>query len=172
MRVHLLRFVRAAILPTVALVAVLAIFPGRSRVALHVYALVLCGLALLRLVDAIRRAHPPARSSAFERALRRPARRIQRLEELEALEREIMLATGSAFDFHFRLRPALRATATQLLAIRRGVDLDASPDAARRLLGEEAFALVRSDRELPQDRHGPGVRPVELRALVDALEAL
>ena len=68
------------------------------------------------------------------------------------MEREVALGLATAFDLHYRLRPRLRRIATELLAARRGIDLDGSPEAARRVLGDDAWEIVRGDREPPHER--------------------
>jgi hypothetical protein len=107
-----------------------------------------------------------------DEALDLPEHDEERLPELERLEREVTLGTASAHDLHFRLRPTLRETAANLLAVRRGIDLDGQPARARAALGEDTWQLVRRDVEPPADRLGRGVDPARLRAAVDALEAL
>ena len=82
----------------------------------------------------------------------------------------MLLSTKTAFYLHYRIRPELREIAAYRLSSRRGIDLDGEPDAARRLLGPEAWELVRPDREPPADRLGPGSSLRELAAAVDALE--
>jgi hypothetical protein len=69
------------------------------------------------------------------------------------------------------LRPVLSDIATARLA-RRGVRLSRDHDEARRLLGPEAWELVRPDRPQPPDRRAPGIAPRELEAVLDRLEAL
>ncbi len=54
---------------------------------------------------------------------------------------------------------------------RRGVDLDRGGAAARALLGEEGYALVRADRPAPEDRFAPGPPAAAVEALIDRLEA-
>ena len=95
-----------------------------------------------------------------------------RVPELERIEREVTLGQTTAFDLHFRLRPTLRRIASELLRARRGIDLDANPEAARRALGDETWELVRADREPPHDRFGPGIELESLRHVVVSLEAL
>jgi hypothetical protein len=92
--------------------------------------------------------------------------------DLAQLEREVTLVLMTSFDVHFRFRPTLRSMARELLASRRGLDLDRDRDAARRVLGEEAWEVVRPDREPPLDRFGPGLDLPTLRAAVSALEAI
>lgn len=167
-----LRLASLAAAPTAGLVAAVLLAPDRARLAVHVYLLVLTGIALAGLVAAIRRAYAEAGPSRFELALRRRPARHGRLAELARLEREVALASANAFDLHYRLRPVVREVAGGLLAARRGIDLDARPDAARAALGEDAWELARGDRPPPADRSGPGFAPERLLAVVAALEAL
>jgi hypothetical protein len=159
-------------LPTAALGLALVIVPGRIELVVHVYGLVVLGLALVAVVGAISRAAGNAPPSAFEAALRRSKQEPERLSQLAKLERETSLAQASAFDLHFRLRPELREVAAGLLAGRRGVDLDGEPERSRELLGEETWELVRADREPPHERAAPGLDTAALRRVVAALESL
>jgi hypothetical protein len=92
--------------------------------------------------------------------------------ELERFEREIALAMATAFDVHYRLRPTLRGIAGELLAARRGLHLDDDRDAARRVLGEDTWEIVRADRQPPRDRAAAGIDLRSLDSVVASLEAL
>jgi hypothetical protein len=124
-------------------------------------------LALAALVGyvAVRRLAPPKRRRA-----RRGAARPELPHRLERLERLVAVAVGSAVDLHTGVRPALREIAGQRLA-RRGIALDADPDAPR-LLGDDLWEIVRPDRPVPDriDRRGLPLR--ELRRHLDTLESL
>jgi hypothetical protein len=167
-----LRVGRLPALLTVALVVLLVALPGRTELVLHVYALAIAAVALAHLVGAVRAGHPAAAGSPFDAALQRRARRDERLPELAKVEREVSLGMATAFDLHYRLRPSLRRIAGELLAARRGIDLDGSPEAARKALGEETWEIVRADREPPRDRYGAGLELPALREVVTSLEAL
>lgn len=156
---------------TVVLAVLVVVLPGRIDLAVRVYVLALAGLAAIHLLRALRAAHPRT-PSRFEAALRTRGDRAGRLPGLEQLEREVTLATSTAFDLHYRLRPTLRRIAGELLAARRGVDLDGDPAAARTALGEEAWQLVRADRDPPRDRFATGADLASLGAIVTSLEAL
>ena len=93
------------------------------------------------------------------------------MRQLERLEREITLGRQNAWDLHNRLCPTLRETAAGLLAA-RGVDLERDPVRAQRLLGEDAWELVRLDRVAPEHRHDPGVPAAALDRALAALEGL
>lgn len=167
--------IRVAQLPallTVALVVLLIVLPGRRELVLHVYTLLLAAIALFHLVRAVRTARPVASASPFDAALRQHTRREERLPELAKVEREVSLGMSTAFDLHYRLRPPLRRIAGELLAARRGIDLDASPESARVALGEATWELVRPDREPPRDRYAAGLELAALHAVVVSLEAL
>lgn len=166
---------RAAQLPallTIALVVLLIVLPGRTGLVLHVYALAVATIALVHVVRFVRAAYPAAAASPFDSALRARTRRDERLPELARVEREVSLGMATAFDLHYRLRPSLRRIAGELLAARRGIDLDASPEAARKALGDETWEVVRADREPPRDRYGAGLELGALRSVVSSLEAL
>src|SRR5688500_17457846 len=119
-----------ALLPVV-LVVLLVALPGRTELVLHVYALAIAAIALSHLVGAVRAAYPGAAESVFDAALRTRARREERLPEFAKVEREVSLGMATAFDLHYRLRPPLRRIAGELLAARRGIDLDGDRKSTR-----------------------------------------
>jgi hypothetical protein len=167
--------IRLAQLPallTVVLVVLLVVLPGRAELVLHVYALAIAAIALVHLIRVVRRAHPVATASPFDTALRKRRRRSERLPELARVEREVSLGMATAFDLHYRLRPPLRRVAGELLAARRGIDLEGSPEAARKALGDQTWEIVRADREPPRDRYGAGLELATLHTVVESLEAL
>lgn len=167
-----LRVAQLPVVLTLAAAVLLLTFRDRAELILHAYALALAAIALGHLVRAVRRGLPAPGPSAFDAGLRRRTSRQERLPELEQVERDVALGLSAAFDLHYRLRPSLRRTASELLAARRGIDLDGNPEAARRALGEETWELVRPDREPPAERFGPGLEPASLRRVVASLEAL
>jgi hypothetical protein len=167
-------FVRAGrllLVPTLALLAVLAFLPGRTELAIRVYALVLCGAALVVMVAALRRVYPQATPLRPRRA---PSGHTSRDAPamLARLEQEVALGAAGSFDLHHHLRPRLRTIAAELLAARRRVSLDGDQLEARALLGEEAWELVRSDRPRPEDRLARGAAPDVLDRVVASLERL
>ena len=147
--------------------------PGQRALALDVYLLYLGGVLLPALVQAAREAQPLDPHSPFALALaRRRPRPRDRLKELVREEREVALSMDAAYDLHVRLRPTLRLIAEHRLASRRGVDLDSQQERARELLGDEAWDLVRADRDPPQERFARGIAPDTLREIVDRIERL
>ena len=136
------------------------------------YVLFVGGLLLLGLVRATGDTGDLGERSLYERALRRRERKPARPGELAKLEREVVLASGTSFDLHFRLRPVLREIAAHRLATRRGLALDTGSPEVRGLVGDELWDVVRPDREPPDDRFGPGLPLARLRVALDRLESI
>ena len=89
-----------------------------------------------------------------------------------ANERLVVMARTSALQVHAYLRPVLVEIATQRL-VANGQALDRMSDVTgRRILGDDLWEIVRLDRGFPEDRHGPGVNPQTLEAMLDVLERL
>ena len=168
MRKDLFTAVRSLVVPTIGLIGLAIVAPGRLEVGVRIYALVLSAAAIVVLLRALRRAYPPE-TALHEPATTAPERRPP--PTLGRIEHEVALGIAGSFDLHYRLVPRLRSVAAGLLEARRKVSL-AQVDTAHALLGEEAWALVRPDRPAPQERLGRGVPPRELERVVDALEAI
>lgn len=162
-----------SVVATIGVAVTLFLLPGRRHLALDVYVLVLGALGLLAAVRATRAAspevHEPALAAELEDPLDVPP---ERPRELERLEREVYLSLGSSFYLHHRLRPVLREIASHRMLRNHGVELDARPEAARRLLGDQAWEWLRDDRPEPRDRWAQGPPLSELRGVVDALERI
>ena len=115
-----------------------------------------------------------ARQVARSRRLsRRPSRRTPRRlapDELLRMEREIVLGSADATP----TPAAAAAPASGGGGAPRGphgFDLERRPEAARALLGEDAWELLRPDRPEPDDRNDPGVLG-GVDAMIARLEAL
>ena len=108
----------------------------------------------------------------FGRLVRAPRRRRRRGQAravlgpafVERATRDLELASGSAVRFE-QLRGRLREIAERRLA---GRGLRFESDAARALLGEEAWLLL--DQPLERDKFAPGPTSAELDRLLEALE--
>jgi hypothetical protein len=157
---------------TVGLVVVLGVRPVSVRTILAAYVLVLAAIALAALTRVAREASERYEVSPFERALRGAAQTPARPPELVRTEREIMLGIANAGHLHMRLLPILRESAAARLAAHHNVELERRPDAARALLGDEAWQLLRPDLPPAEDRNAPGLPLRRLRSLVDTLERL
>jgi hypothetical protein len=160
----------AVVLATIGLVLALITRPSDSNLAFEAYVLFAGALGMALLVRATARLFPPQTPSRIERP-RRQRRKEKRLGELVRIERELEMATQSAFDTHYRLRPLLRELAETRLE-RRGVDLDAPGGRAEELLGPDAWEIVRPDLVRPAEHHAAGVRLDAVDRAVTALEAL
>ena len=156
----------------IVLAVVHAAAPGRGALELDVFILVAGAFAVLTAVIATRQAFPPAEGSALAEALEREEREPERPPELERTERLMTLASTTAFDLHFRLRPILREVAEQRLADRRGLRLDAGGPQVEQALGEELWEIVRPDRVAPHRRFEPGAPPATLERAVERLESI
>jgi hypothetical protein len=156
-----------SVLASGALLLAHLVAPGWTALELDIYVLVVGGLAVLLVVVAAREAYPREDGSALAEALAREPEEPRRPPELQRLERELTMATSTAFDVHVRLRPVLREIAATRLAA-RGLRLDQGED----VLGGELWELVRDDRPSPAQRNAPGIPPAALRRAVERLEAL
>lgn len=127
--------------------------------------LVLAGIAVAACVSLL-----PDPRATRRRARVTPA--PSRPDQLVALERLVVSAGTSAVHVHAYLRPLLVEIAARRLA-GRGQTLERMPDAVgREVLGERLWDVVRPDRPFPGDRHGPGIAPRELQAMLAVLERL
>jgi hypothetical protein len=161
--------IQLVLLPSVALVVVLLVAPQRATLEIHVWLLVVLGLAFLAFMRFVQALYPRV-PSPFDGSLRRPQVSAERPGSLSRLEREVSMAGSAAFDVHFRLRPVIAALATELLSSRRGIDLERDPDQAHAALGDDVWELVRPDRAPPAERHGSGIDEAHLGRVVTALE--
>ena len=93
-------------------------------------------------------------------------------EALQKLDALLNGVVAGARDMHVGLRPVLRDIALDRLHTQRGIDLDRSPEAARALLGDQLYDIVRPDRRPTQDRGSAGVSPKVIDSMVTALENL
>jgi len=157
------------VVPTLALLVVVALLPGRAELAIRIYALLLAVAALALVLSALRRAFPPTTPllPADRRGTKPPTP-----VSLERLENAVALSAAGAVDFQHRLHPRLSALARDLLARRRRISLDAESAAARRILGDQAWELVRPDRAPPEDRQARGPELQAIRSVVEALERI
>jgi hypothetical protein len=161
-----------AALATVVLLAGLVLRVHQLALLTHLYIAALGILASITLIEGVLGgSHAGGSGSYFRLPWRRARRSPARLRSLQELEHAADFSLTTAFDVHYRLRPHLRRVAEHRLA-NRGVRLDADPERARALLGPGVWDLVRPEREGPEDRSAPGISLAELRAMVDALEAV
>jgi hypothetical protein len=164
-----LRLIMAAVTATMATAIVLGLDIFAADTVVAVYIVVLGGIALLGLTD-LARGGDQSESSLFELSLRRPKQESMRPAALVRIERELVLGMESAGHLHRRLLPILREAAAARLSAKRQIDLETGPRAAREVLGDEAWELLRPDRPEPATRNAPGISRAKLTATVDVLE--
>jgi hypothetical protein len=91
---------------------------------------------------------------------------------LEEVERAVDFALWNSADLNQRLRPLLREVATHRLQTRHGVDIERTPESARRLLGEVAWRLIEASAVVDtEDRRAPA-SPLAIRETIQRLEDL
>jgi hypothetical protein len=147
---------------TLALVVLLAVGPVSGERIVAGYVLALAAVALGAVMRLLRSRAEPAPVSTFELALTRAPAASGRPPELVRVEREIVLGTTSAGHLHTRLLPLLRDAAVARLG----------PRMTPKVLGKDAWELLRPDRPEPVDRNAPGLSLRRLRELVTILERL
>jgi len=155
-----------------ALVTLLALPPLSTSRALAIWVVVVTGIVLVVLIRLSREVDWPEAPRRFERALRPHKPTPSQTAEFLRMERELELGVVSAAHAHRRLLPLLRAAASARLASRHGIELERRPEAARAMLGDDVWELLRPDRPEPEDRHGPGVPREQVAAAIEAVESL
>lgn len=164
------RSIAVAITATIWAGLFLLVLPGRAAIVGHVWLVVVLALALGVALGRLRR-ELPRRPSAFDATFAASRPTHARPASLSRIEREVTLATGTAFDVQFRLRPLVQTLVAGLL-LQRGVDLERSPTRAEELLAPETWELVRPDRQAPDDRTAPGLPIETIERVVDDLERI
>ena len=139
----------------------------------HLYLVGLAAIAAVTLAGVALRDHRSEHTPTIVSWLRARRRRLptSRLRSLEELERAADFSLATAFDVHYRLRPHLVEIARHRLGA-RGVTFETQPEAARGLLGESLWEMVRPDRPSPVHRNARGLRIGQLRELVEGLERI
>jgi len=166
------RLGKATILAMVALVILLSIPKLSTPRALAIWVVLATAFVLVVFVRHSREYGGPEPASRFEQALRMRKGTVTQPEELLRMDRELVLGSADADHAQRRLLPLLRATAAARIAARHGFELERRPEAARALLGEEVWELLRPDRPEPEDRHAPGVPKARIAAVIERVESL
>lgn len=164
------RLIAPSLAATATLVVLLALRPLPTSRALAIWVVLVAAVALLLLVGHSRDGR--GARSRFETALRPPPAAAPQPVELLRMERDIELGIAGAGNAQHRLLPILREAAAARLASRHGVELERRPDAARGLLGEDVWELLRPDRPEPADRFDRGVPREQVAAAIERVESL
>jgi hypothetical protein len=161
-----------ALASVILLTAALSV-PRYAGASAQIFVIVVGALVIRLLVQAVRVATSAPGPFPFDQALRQPPEReIPRAREPDRIAFEVGAATHRALELHHSFRRRLRRLAADRLAAEHGVDLDADRDAARSLLGAEAWDLLRPDHEPPEDRFGPGMPVEDITKIVTTIEDL
>ena len=168
MRKHFSESALFGVLGTIPLVVVLLVFPGESSRALDIYVVFLGALLLLALAR-ITASQTEPRSRALRPRVEGPQDRIV---ELDRLERDVVLATGSELEQHVRINPLLRDVVEHRLWVSRGIEVEGDPERARKILGEELYELVKPGRPDPDARYFRGLDLRGLARVLDRIEAI
>jgi len=166
------RLAKTALAAVLALVVLLVIPRLSTPRALGIWVVLVTALVLVVLIRHSRESGEPEPASRFEQALRGQKRATAQPEELLRMDRELVLGSADADHAERRLLPLLRSTAAARIAARHGFELARRPEAARALLGEDVWELLRPDRPVPEDRHGPGVPRERIAAVIERVESL
>jgi hypothetical protein len=166
------RLTRSAIAATIVLVVLLLVPKVSTARAFAISIVVGTALVLLSLIRHSREQGGPKTGSRFEQAVRGRKPAVSQPEELLRMDRELVLGSADADHAHRRLLPLLRATAAARIGARHGFELERRPEAARALLGDDVWELLRPDRPEPQDRHDPGVPRALIAAVIERVESL
>ena len=164
------RLIAPSLAATAALVVLLALRPLPTSRALAIWIVLVAAMALLLLVGHSRDGR--GARSRFEASLRRPPVTTPQPVELLRVERDLELGIAGAGNAQHRLLPILREAAVARLASRHGIELERRPDAARELLGEDVWELLRPDRPGPTDRFERGVPRDQVAAVIERVESL
>jgi hypothetical protein len=164
------RLTMPALAATVALVVLLALPAVSTSRALAIWIVIVTAMALVLLVRHSRSG--VQQRSHFEAAVRGSPAKTSEPAELLRMERELELGIAGAAHAQLRLLPLLRSAAAARLATRHGIELDRRPDAARELLGDDVWELLRPDRPEPADRFDPGVPRDLVTAAIERVESL
>lgn len=165
------RLIRPALVAAVVLIVLLSLPNLPTSRALAIWVVVAAALALTVLIRSGERDWP-APPQRFEAALRRRKPAPSQAVEFLRMERELTLGMADADHAHRQLLPLLRSAAAARLAARHGIALERRPEAARALLGDEVWELLRPDQPGPDDRHGPGLAQEQVTAVIVAVESL
>lgn len=193
-RTGLRRIIGFAALLAACAVALTAAFGWGGPLVFVITAELIAAAALLTLLGALPHGHPaPAAESEDEVAwptLRRRARAVvigvtgrwvhQQYRGVQAAEFPAYLkissdlgwAPVSTWHYDHGTRPLLARVTRAVLAERHQVDLTADPEAARRLLGDEVWALVDPSRPPSHDSRTPGPNTRAIARIVERLEQL
>jgi hypothetical protein len=164
-------WVVVGILATLVLIAVAWLVPGQTRLVARAYIPSITAIAITARMREILDPSPSA-PRPRQRRRRRGPRSKNPLKELSRIEATVSVSPSSAKETYHRLRPILREIAADRLEVGRRIALDDDPVRTRAVLGDEAWALLRPDLPMPEDRSLPGPSLISSEKIVASLEAI
>ena len=159
------RILIAVVGVTLVAIGILVFSDGTAEV--FGFEVVLAILVFLALTTGRGRPRTPAADFRYRRL--RATHLPPRLLEIERL---VTFSLTSRMDFDHRLLPRLQTLVDDQLMSQRGFGLRDSPERAARVLGEEAWSILRTDRQPVDDVGVPGPTEGELESIVSAIEML
>lgn len=149
----------------------IALAPAGTRPAVTRVAILAIGIMpafwLLRRFTSLTRSTP----ERFEVDLRPPVPVSADIPGLRAVESTLRMALGSSFGVEFLLKPRLRELASWRLMRNRGIDMAATPELARLIVGEPLWSLIEPG-EPRRDYRAPGLSLAEIQASLEQLERI
>ena len=168
--------VTARALATVAVVVALAalaiaLAPLHLRPAVTRLAILAIGLLpawwLARRFVSVTRSTP----ERFDAGPRQPVAIAADIPGLRAVDHTLRMALGSSFGVEFMLKPLLRELASWRLLRNRGIDVDATPELARAVVGEPLWSLIEPGEPV-RDYSAPGIPLADVRTSLEQLERI
>ena len=163
----------STLLAVVAVIAALAIViaPGDAQPLVARIVILVLGVVAAWKVLGRSAAVTASTPERFELELRQPLVPATEITGLRTVETDLRMSTASAFGLEFRLKPMLRDLASWRLSRNHGIDLAAAPDAARQVLGEPLWDLIRPAEAFPEFREA-GAPLEDVQAGLDRLERI
>jgi hypothetical protein len=184
-----------ALLATLIFAAVFAALRSSQGFLVNAWLLTLGSIVVWFCWRVLASALPALSRSAFDSVRDRPSDPPSRLDDVIDVEAAILDAEWSWTGVEHRLRPLLRRIATARLVEKYQIDLERQPDAARKIMGEELWALVgpgsygpadvapetqagverrtaKQRQARSRDRHRRGIPRATIERTIEQLEAL
>lgn len=158
-------------LGTAVVVAAVLTYPDRSNQALHAYLVLIGFLVLWSVAGAMSQTFPSDGPTSIELALRRKQLAPATLREIQRIELDISLSTGSGLDPNSQLRLLLRQLAAQRLSAHHNIDLESNPARAKVLVGDQLWAAITGSSRSANHK-AVGLPIEELAQAVNALESI
>ena len=149
----------------------IALAPPDLRPRVTRFAILAIGLLpawwLVRRSLSLTRATP----ERFEADVRQPVAIAADIPGLRAVDHTLRMALGSSFGVEFMLKPLLRELASWRLLRNRGIDIKATPELARELVGQPLWSLIEPGEPV-RDYGARGISLVDVRTSLEQLERI